>query len=114
LYGSIHSQPAKISIRERSGIALEGLKAYFLRIRQTFVLLTLIRPPDQLLHPQKIAFLNFYFLRSSDRLLLAERKAVLEPLFLLVMLLYVYLRPEAFFTRKAIWRKSRRSAVSSL
>jgi HD-GYP domain-containing protein (c-di-GMP phosphodiesterase class II) len=85
-----------------SGVSLEGLKAYLLKnFEQAFVLLTLVATVlINYLIPQKIAFLNFYFLPIIlAGYYLGRAKAVLGAVFsFLLMLLYVYLRPEAFLT----------------
>jgi len=84
------------------GVSLEGLKAYLLKnFEQAFVLLTLIATVlINYFIPQKIAFLNFYFLPIIlAGYYLGRTKAVLGAvLAFLLMLLYVYLRPEAFLT----------------
>jgi HD-GYP domain-containing protein (c-di-GMP phosphodiesterase class II) len=83
-------------------VSLEGLKAYLLKnFEQTFVLLTLVATVlINYFIPQKIAFLNFYFLPIIlAGYYLGRAKAVLGAVFsFLLMLLYVYLRPEAFLT----------------
>src|SRR5437773_9896533 len=82
------------------GVSLEGLKAYLLKnFEQTFVLLTLVATVlINYFVEQKIAFLNFYFLPIIlAGYYLGRTKAVLGAVFsFLVMLLYVYVRPEAF------------------
>ena len=82
------------------GVSLEGLKAYLLRnFEQLFVLLTLVATVlINYLVPQKIAFLNFYFLPIIlAGYFLGRTKAVLGAVFsFLVILLYVHLSPEAF------------------
>src|SRR2546422_9858217 len=84
------------------GVSLEGLKAYLLKnFEQTFVLLTLVATVlINYFVEQKIAFLNFYFLPIIlAGYYLGRTKAVLGAVFsFLVMLLYVYVRPEAFST----------------
>ena len=83
-------------------VSLEGLKAYLLKnFEQLFVLLTLVATAlINYFIEQKIAFLNFYFLPIIlAGYYLGRTKAVLGAVFsFLVMLLYVYLRPEAFLT----------------
>src|SRR5438093_13406734 len=84
------------------GVSREGLKAYLLKnFEQLFVLLTLVATVlINYVVPQKIAFLNFYFLPIIlAGYFLGRTKAVLGAVFsFLVMLLYVYVRPEAFST----------------
>src|SRR5437773_3600153 len=84
------------------GFSMEGLKALLLKnFERLFVLLTLVA--TLLMNsfvPQKIAFLNFFFLPIIlAGYYLGRTKAVLGAVFsFLVMLLYVYVRPEAFST----------------
>src|SRR5213594_2354412 len=94
--------PHAVAPRAFRDVSLEGLKAYLLKnFEQAFVLLTLVATVlINYFVEQKIAFLNFYFLPIIlAGYYLGRTKAVLGAVFsFLVMLLYVYVRPEAFST----------------
>src|SRR5438093_13154872 len=81
------------------GVSREGLKAYLLKnFEQLFVLLTLVATVlINYVVPQKIAFLNFYFLPIIlAGYFLGRTKAVLGPVFCFLLILrHVPLTPEA-------------------
>src|SRR5437016_13396020 len=91
--------PAAIAPGSSRRVPLEGRKAFVLKnFERLFVLLTLVA--TVLMNsfvPQKIAFLNFFFLPIIlAGYYLDQTKAVLGAVFsFVVMLVYVYLRPEA-------------------
>src|SRR6266849_8608626 len=92
--------PEAIAPGASRSVSLEGRKAFVLKnFERLFVLFTLVA--TVLMNsfvPQKIAFLNFFFLPIIlAGYYLDQTKAVLGAVFsFLVMLVYVYLRPEAF------------------
>src|SRR5438128_1520832 len=92
--------PEAIALGASRSVSLEGRKPFLLKnFERLFVLLTLVA--TVLMNsfvPQKIAFLNFFFLPIIlAGYYLDQTKAVLGAVFsFLVMLVYVYLRPEAF------------------
>src|SRR5437870_5668443 len=94
------ARPEAIAPGASRSVSLEGRKPFLLKnFERLFVLLTLVA--TVLMNsfvPQKIAFLNFFFLPIIlAGYYLDQTKAVLGAVFsFLVMLVYVYLRPEAF------------------